>query len=105
MLLLVLLFTCNLYFASCRFHLFAPHGVVPAAADGLGTPSSSSFYTRPAVAAFRVAAAAPPPPMADDDAAALLLLLLLMMKSMTNIILPFTAHSLLDSEINFCRIT
>ena len=39
------------------------------AADESGTPSSSSFYIRPVIAAIQVAAAAPPP-VADDDAAA-----------------------------------
>ena len=39
------------------------------AADESGTPSSSSFYIRPVIAAIRVAAATPPP-VADNDATA-----------------------------------
>ena len=67
-----MLFTCNLYFAIRRFHLIAPHGVVPAAANGSGTPSSSSFYIRPAIATIRVAVAvdtiaAAAPTTADDN--------------------------------------
>ena len=68
-----MLFTCNLYFVNRRFHLFAPHGVVPTAANGTSTPSSSSFYIRPAAATIRVSVAtaddAAPTPMAvvDDD--------------------------------------